>query len=256
MPPGCWCGRCWGPSRIRGAPDPLGMAAGRAAKLATGGYAGGRPPFGWRAEGKQLVPDEREQEIIALARQLTREGLSSRQVAARLKEAGHRPKAGGRWSSVQVGRILREGARQCWGSPSRAKGLEVRPHGEMVSCTPGCGATLWPSELGRAAQRNSTPAPAGPRQPLARAATRVMARSRGQIAAVLAAAPEKAGTQAFPYRPCRWPSGGAGGRAPGTKTTLIPRAVDDQRAVRTGGEPWRSGCSWISRERPPISTTR
>ena len=36
------------------------MGAGKAAKLATGGYAGGRPPSGWRAEGKELVPDERE----------------------------------------------------------------------------------------------------------------------------------------------------------------------------------------------------
>ena len=84
------------------------MGAGKAAKLATGGYAGGRPPFGWRAEGKELVPDEREQEIISLARQLTGDGLSSRQVAARLERDGHRPKVGERWSSVQVGRILRE----------------------------------------------------------------------------------------------------------------------------------------------------
>jgi hypothetical protein len=77
------------------------MAADRAAKLAIGGYAGGRPPFGWRAEGKELVPDAKEQEVIALARHLAAEGLSSRQVAARLEEAGHR------WSSVQVCRILR-----------------------------------------------------------------------------------------------------------------------------------------------------
>jgi DNA invertase Pin-like site-specific DNA recombinase len=84
------------------------MAAGRAAKMAIGGYAGGRPTFGWRAEGKELVPDEREQETIALARLLAHEGLSSRQVAARLEEAGHRPKVGRRWSSVQVGRVLRE----------------------------------------------------------------------------------------------------------------------------------------------------
>jgi DNA invertase Pin-like site-specific DNA recombinase len=72
------------------------MAAGRAAKLATGGYGGGRPPFGWRAEGKQLVPDAREQAVIGLARQLHDEGLSSRQVAARLEQAGHRPKVGER----------------------------------------------------------------------------------------------------------------------------------------------------------------
>ncbi len=84
------------------------MAAGRAAKLAVGGYSGGRPPFGWRAEGKELVPEEREQEIITLARQLSSEGLSSRQVAARLEQDGHLPKVGQGWSSVQVGRILRE----------------------------------------------------------------------------------------------------------------------------------------------------
>ena len=33
--------------------------AGKAAKVAGGGYGGGRPPFGWRAEGKELVPEPR-----------------------------------------------------------------------------------------------------------------------------------------------------------------------------------------------------
>ena len=84
------------------------MAAGRAVKLATGGYSGARPPFGWRAEGKGLVPDEPEQEIVALARQLSDEGLSSRQIAEHLEGAGHRPKVGERWSSVEVCRILRD----------------------------------------------------------------------------------------------------------------------------------------------------
>jgi DNA invertase Pin-like site-specific DNA recombinase len=83
------------------------MMGGRAAKVASGGYGGGRPPFGWRAEGKELVPEPREQEAIALVRQLADEGLSSRQIAARLEEAGHRPKVGEQWSSVQVLRILR-----------------------------------------------------------------------------------------------------------------------------------------------------
>jgi DNA invertase Pin-like site-specific DNA recombinase len=83
------------------------MMAGKAAKVSKGGYGGGRPPFGWRAEGKELVPEPREQEAIALVRQLADEGLSSRQIAARLEEAGHRPKVGEHWSSVQVLRILR-----------------------------------------------------------------------------------------------------------------------------------------------------
>ena len=82
------------------------MRAGKAAKIASGGYGGGRPPFGWRAEGKELVPEPREQEAIVLVRQLAEEGLSSRQIAARLEQAGFRPKVGEYWSSVQVLRII------------------------------------------------------------------------------------------------------------------------------------------------------
>ena len=83
------------------------MMAGKAQKVANGGYGGGRPPFGWRAEGKELVPDKQEQEVVAFMRKLADEGLSSRQIAARLDGAGHRPKEGERWSSVQVLRVLR-----------------------------------------------------------------------------------------------------------------------------------------------------
>jgi DNA invertase Pin-like site-specific DNA recombinase len=82
------------------------MMAGKAAKVSQGGYGGGRPPFGWRAEGKELVPEPGEQEAIALVRRLSDEGLSTRQIATRLEEAGIRPKAGGHWSSVQVLRII------------------------------------------------------------------------------------------------------------------------------------------------------
>ena len=57
-------------------------------------------------EGKELVPDAREQEVVAFMRQLSDEGLSSRQIAARLGGAGHRPKVGEHWSSVQVLRVL------------------------------------------------------------------------------------------------------------------------------------------------------
>ena len=86
------------------------MMAGKAAKVEGGGYGGGRPPFGWRAESRQLVPDEREQQVIALVRKLADEGMSTRQIAARLEDLGHRPKVGERWSSVQVLRILQRSA--------------------------------------------------------------------------------------------------------------------------------------------------
>jgi DNA invertase Pin-like site-specific DNA recombinase len=80
---------------------------GKAAKRAEGGYVGGRPPFGWRAEKGELVPDESEQAVIKLAKRLSDEGLSSRKIAARLGELGHRTKTGGFWSSAQVVRLLR-----------------------------------------------------------------------------------------------------------------------------------------------------
>ena len=79
------------------------VRAGQAAK-----GPGGRPPFGWRYEGKELVPDRREQKVITLARQLRDYGLSTRQIAVRLEQAGHRPKVGAKWSSAQVGRLLVE----------------------------------------------------------------------------------------------------------------------------------------------------
>lgn len=70
------------------------MAAGRAAKLATGGYSGGRPPFGWRAEGKELLPDEREQEVIALARRLATKGSAAARSPSALKRPVTAPKSG------------------------------------------------------------------------------------------------------------------------------------------------------------------
>jgi DNA invertase Pin-like site-specific DNA recombinase len=82
------------------------MMAGKAAKVAKGGYGGGRPRFGYRAEAGKLVPDPVEQEAVTLVRQLRADGLSLREIAARLEEAGIAPKAGGRWHPVTVQRIL------------------------------------------------------------------------------------------------------------------------------------------------------
>lgn len=82
------------------------MMAGKAAKVARGGYGGGRPRFGFRAEGGTLVPDTEEQAVIALARQLRSDGLSLREIASRLDASGATPKAGGTWHPIQVRRIL------------------------------------------------------------------------------------------------------------------------------------------------------
>lgn len=86
------------------------MMAGKAAKMAGGGYGGGRPAFGYRAEVGGLVPDEREQEAVALALQLRADGLSLRAIGARLDESGHRPKLGARWQAAQVARVVARSA--------------------------------------------------------------------------------------------------------------------------------------------------
>lgn len=82
------------------------MMAGREAKRAAGGYAGGRPPYGQRATGGELRSDGAEQEVIRLARRLRRQGRSLRGIGKELQERGHLPRSGDRWHPTQVGRLL------------------------------------------------------------------------------------------------------------------------------------------------------
>lgn len=86
------------------------MMAGKAAKAARGGYAGGRPRFGYQAKDGALVPDKREQQVVELARRLRRDRLSLREIADRLSKAGHTPKGGGQvWHPTQIARLVRKG---------------------------------------------------------------------------------------------------------------------------------------------------
>ena len=56
---------------------------GRKAKQAQGGYAGyGSPPLGFRAEDRELVPNEQEQAAVARIRELHTEGKSLREIAS------------------------------------------------------------------------------------------------------------------------------------------------------------------------------
>jgi DNA invertase Pin-like site-specific DNA recombinase len=52
------------------------LRSGKARKIEKGGYGGGRPPYGWQAQGREL----------------RRAGLSFREIAARLDAEGHRPR--------------------------------------------------------------------------------------------------------------------------------------------------------------------
>lgn len=68
----------------------LRMVAGAKRKTAAGGYAWGRPGYGWRAEDKELVPVAEEQAIIARIRELRSgpEPMSFARVAATLNGEG------------------------------------------------------------------------------------------------------------------------------------------------------------------------
>lgn len=84
------------------------MRDGRKAKAARGGHAVGRPAYGWRAEGSELVPVDAEQMILRRILRLHKAGNSTRAIAAALNAdpAVGPTKAGAEWSSQVVSRIL------------------------------------------------------------------------------------------------------------------------------------------------------
>jgi DNA invertase Pin-like site-specific DNA recombinase len=83
------------------------LRAGRRMKSDRGGFAGfGSPPFGFRAEAGELVPDEDEQKTIAVIRKLHAQSRSLRQIAEALDAAGHRPRRAEQWHAESLRRIV------------------------------------------------------------------------------------------------------------------------------------------------------
>lgn len=81
------------------------LTAARAAKKARGGYAGGRPPFGYRAHRKALVPDEGQAAVVRwIFDRVARDGWSTRSIARKLDQDGA---LGRRWRPPDVWAILR-----------------------------------------------------------------------------------------------------------------------------------------------------
>lgn len=82
-------------------------AAGRARKIAAGGYGGGKPRYGYRAEGGDLIPDETEQAVIIRVGALRDQGKSLREIAAVLDSEGVQPRtAGAKWHPATVSGLL------------------------------------------------------------------------------------------------------------------------------------------------------
>jgi DNA invertase Pin-like site-specific DNA recombinase len=83
------------------------MMAGKAAKVAKGGYGGGRPAYGYDAKDKALVPNPSEQRVVARIQALHDAGASLRDICAALEAEGHTTKRGGHtWQPNTVRRVL------------------------------------------------------------------------------------------------------------------------------------------------------
>ncbi len=78
-----------------------------------GKYVGGKVPYGYAiaADGKTLVPNELEQKVIALARELHAKhpNLTLRAIAAELARRGHRSRSGKAFEPSAIAAMLRKG---------------------------------------------------------------------------------------------------------------------------------------------------
>ena len=81
------------------------LMAGKAAKVAKGGYGGGRPAYGTRAANRELVEEPAEAPVVSLVEKLRSQGASYRAIAGALGEAGLRPRTGEIWHPMTVRRI-------------------------------------------------------------------------------------------------------------------------------------------------------
>jgi site-specific DNA recombinase len=76
-----------------------------ASRTANGQRQGGSPPFGYRVEDGQLVPDSAEQAALARISELRSEGATLREIARALEAEGHRTKRARRWHPETLRRI-------------------------------------------------------------------------------------------------------------------------------------------------------
>jgi len=88
----------------------LRLAGGQRRKAAAGGYAAGRPRYGYRAAGGALVPDPAEQDTLRRMRELRAAGQSYREITATLAEDGRTQRNGRPWLPNTVQRILSRAA--------------------------------------------------------------------------------------------------------------------------------------------------
>lgn len=82
------------------------MRKGKEAKAAAGGYVGGAPPIGYKADGRRLVKDRRERQVVERIMELHRDGRSLRQIALAVTDEGLRPKRSTTWHPATIARVI------------------------------------------------------------------------------------------------------------------------------------------------------
>jgi|SRR5581483_4871373 len=83
------------------------LSSGRRVKRSKGGYSEGRPRYGMRAEGKSLVVDDDEVEIVNVMQTLRKQGKTYREIADRLNAKGYEPRHGSTWRHSMVHNVLK-----------------------------------------------------------------------------------------------------------------------------------------------------
>ena len=81
-------------------------ASGRAARKAEGRSIGGCPYGLTKTDDNFLVPNQKEQEVIQIIKELKAEGWTARSIAMHLNDRGIKSKKGRTWQATQVIRIL------------------------------------------------------------------------------------------------------------------------------------------------------
>ena len=75
-------------------------------KARAGGYAGGRAPYGYRVEDRQLVLDEDEAEIVRIVFEKREKGATLQDIADWLNDHGYQSRSGKRFYPSQIRSIL------------------------------------------------------------------------------------------------------------------------------------------------------
>lgn len=107
----------------------LRLRSGRARKKAIGGYYGGRPPYGWRAEGRELVLVPEEQRAMRRMAEMRSGGATLNAIGDQLSREGLHPRRGAIWGANTIRRVL---ARMDIESPGASK-KAIERGSEMAS---------------------------------------------------------------------------------------------------------------------------